>query len=176
MSCSLFLSTALDNKNASLLQFVQTCKKEERKDAGESRCEAVSPLRSSTVATRMATPDKRRVLRIRLREDSARCGVFLVRVHCGEPVLLRFWSTKPVFCNGQVEQTEAKLRAPASVDFVLRVMQRAPNLPKSHYWGPFVLELCLDALPFGFRLPAHAHCGVAMQSIMEECGELLLLR
>lgn len=121
-------------------------------------------------------PDRRHILCIRVLEDSAKCGVIVIKVHCSEPLLLRHWSMKPAFCNGEVEQTDAKLRVAPRMDFVLRVLRRAPNLPKSHYWGPFVLELCLDALPFGFRLPPRAQCGTDIQDIMEECGELTLLR
>lgn len=124
----------------------------------------------------MAMLDIHHVLRIKVLEDSAECGVFVINVYCGEPLLLQFWCRKPPFRNGQVEQMDASSHREAEMDFVLRALHRAPNLPNSHYWGPFVLALCLDALPFRFRLPAEAHSGSRMQDIMEECGELTLLR
>lgn len=116
------------------------------------------------------------ILRIRVLEDSAECGVFVVNIYCGEPLLLRFWCVKPAFRNGQVEQMDANAQTAAQMDFVLRVTHRAPDLPNSHYWGPFVLSLCLDALRFRFRLPTQAQSGRELQQIMEECGELTLLR
>lgn len=116
------------------------------------------------------------ILRIKVLEDSAECGVFVISVCCGEPLLLRFWCRKPPFQNGQVEQTDVNSQAVTEMDFVLRALHRAPNLPNSHYWGPFVLSLCLDALPFRFRLPARAGNGSEIQDIMEESGELTLLR
>lgn len=116
------------------------------------------------------------ILRIRVLEDSAECGVFVVNIYCGEPLLLRFWCVKPAFRNGQVEQMDANAQTATQMDFVLRVTHRAPGLPNSHYWGPFVLSLCLDALRFRFRLPTQAQSGREIQEIMEECGELMLLR
>lgn len=116
------------------------------------------------------------ILRIRVLEDSAECGVFVVNIYCGEPLLLRFWCVKPAFRNGQVEQMDANAQTATQMDFVLRVTHRAPDLPNSHYWGPFVLSLCLDALRFRFRLPTQAQSGREIQEIMEECGELMLLR
>lgn len=124
----------------------------------------------------MAMLDIHHILRIKVLEDSAECGVFVISVYCGEPLLLRFWRRKPLFRNGQVEQTDVNSRAVAELHFVLRALNRAPNLPNSHYWGPFVLALCLDALPFRFRLPAEAHSSSRIQDIMEDCGELTLLR
>lgn len=124
----------------------------------------------------MAMVDIHRILCIRVLEDSAECGVFVVSVFCGEPLLLQFWSRKPAFHNGAVEQTEVNLQTEAEIAFVLRVTCRGPNLPNSHYWGPFVLDLCLDAVPFHFRLPAQAQCGINIQHIMEERGALTLLR
>lgn len=124
----------------------------------------------------MAMLDSRRILRIKVLEDSAECGVFVISVYCGEPLLLRFWYTKPPFRSGHVEQMDVRSQAVAEMDFVLRVLHRAPNLPNSHYWGPFVLALCLDALPFRFRLPAEADNGSKIQEIMEGGGELTLLR
>ncbi|KAM4533684.1 uncharacterized protein PAE49_022126 isoform 1-T2 [Odontesthes bonariensis] len=124
----------------------------------------------------MATRDIRHILCIRVQEDSAECGVFVIGVLCGEPLLLRFWSRKPAFRNGEVEQTHVNSQAAAELAFVLRVTRRAPDLPNSHYWGPFVLVLCLDALSFRFRLPAQAQCGIDVQDIMEKCGVLMLLR
>lgn len=109
---------------------------------------------------------------IRVLEGSAESGVFVVSVCCGEP----FWSTKPAFCNGQVEQTHVKCNSTAEMDFVLRVIDRAPNLPNSHYWGPFVLALCLDALPFQFQLSAKIQCCNDLQDTMKKCGKLTLLR
>lgn len=116
------------------------------------------------------------VLRIRVLEDSAECGVFVVNVYCGEPLLLRFWRAKPAFRNGEVEQMDVNARTGEQMDFVLRVTHRAPDLPNGHYWGPFVLSLCLDALRFRFRLPPQAQCGREMEDLMEKCGELTLLR
>lgn len=124
----------------------------------------------------MAMLDIHHILRIKVLKDSAECGVFVVSVCCGEPLLLRFWCSKPPFRNGQVEQMEVNLQDAAEMNFVLRALHRAPNLPNSHYWGPFVLELCLDALSFRFRLPAEVHSSSKIQDIMEECGELTLLR
>ncbi|KAM9713126.1 uncharacterized protein ACNS7B_023428 isoform 1-T2 [Menidia menidia] len=126
----------------------------------------------------MAMRDICHILCIRVLEDSAESGVFLISVVCGEPLLLRFWSRKPAFCNGEVEQTEVTPRAAAAAGlaFVLRATRRAPGLPNSHYWGPFVLALCLDALLFGFRLPTQARCGLDVQDIVEKCGVLTLLR
>ncbi|KAK9527563.1 hypothetical protein VZT92_014114 [Zoarces viviparus] len=124
----------------------------------------------------MAMPDIGHILRIKVLEDSAEGGVFVINVCCGEPLLLQFWRGKPPFRNGQVEQTDVSWRAAAEVDFVLRALHRAPGLPNGHYWGPFVLTLCLDALPFRFRLPARAHSGSRLQDIMGEGGELRLLR
>ncbi len=116
------------------------------------------------------------ILRIKVLEDSAECGVFVVSVYCGEPFLLQFWCTKPPFRSAQVEQMGVSLQAAAEMRFVLRVLHRAPKLPNSHYWGPFVMTLCLDALPFRFCLPAEAHSSSKIQDFMEECGELTLLR
>lgn len=125
----------------------------------------------------MEMPDIHRILRIKVLEDSAECGVFVINVCCGEPLLLRFWGKKPPFRNSQVEQTDVYSQgAPGEVDFILRALHRAPNLPNSHYWGPFVLALCLDALHFRFRLPSEALSGSDMQEILEECGELTLWR
>lgn len=120
--------------------------------------------------------DIHHILRIRVLEDSAECGVFVINIYCGEPLLLRFWCQKAPFRNSQVEQMEVTSQAEAEVDFVLRALHRAPNLPNSHYWGPFVLVLCLDALRFRFHLPAQAHNGSNIQDIMEKCGQLTLLR
>lgn len=122
----------------------------------------------------MAIRDVRHILRIRVLEESAECGVFIIRVLCGEPLLLQFWCRKPPFCNGQVEQTGVSFRTLTEVRFVLRASHRGHNLPNSHYWGPFVLALCLDALCFRFRLPAHS--GVPIHIILEECGELMLMQ
>lgn len=124
----------------------------------------------------MAMLDIHHILRIRVLEDSAECGVFVINVFCGEPLLLQFWCRKPAFRNGQVEQTDVNSQAVAKMDFVLQALHRAPNLPNSHYWGPFVLTLCLDALHFRFRLPAQAESGSKIQDILEECGELTLWR
>lgn len=123
----------------------------------------------------MAMPDTN-VLCIRVLEDSAESGVFVVNVCCGEPLLLRFWSTKPMFCNAQVEQTGVSYKTPTQMYFPLRVVWRQPNLPNGHYWGPFVLALCLDALHFRFRLPAQVECGIDVQRVMKERGKLTLLR
>lgn len=120
--------------------------------------------------------DIHHILCIRVQEDSEESGFFVINVYCGEPLLLRFWRRKPAFRNGQVELTDVNPQTAAEMDFVLRVISRAPDLPNSHYWGPFVLSLCLDALPFRFRLPAQAVSGSEIQEIMEECGELTLLR
>lgn len=120
--------------------------------------------------------DIHHILRIQVLGDSAECGVFVIKVYCGEPLLLQFWCRKPPFLNGQVEQTDVNWHAAAEMDFVLRALHRAPNLPNSHFWGPFVLALCLDALRFCFRLPVHALSSSKMQDIIEECGELVLLR
>lgn len=120
--------------------------------------------------------DIHHLLRIKVLEDSAECGVFVIHAYCGEPLLLQFWCRKPLFRNSQVEQTDVNLQTAVGMDFVLRALHRAPNLPNSHYWGPFVLALCLDALHFRFRLPAEAHSGRKIQDIIEECGELQLLR
>ncbi|KAI9516694.1 hypothetical protein NQZ68_013751 [Dissostichus eleginoides] len=124
----------------------------------------------------MAMLDIRHILRIKVLEDSAECGVFVINVCCGEPLLLRFWCRKPPFRNGQVEQTEVNSQTMEELNFVLRALHRAPNLPNSHYWGPFVLSLCLDAVTFRFQLPARAHRSSKIQDIMEECGEVTLLR
>ncbi|MEQ2279494.1 hypothetical protein AMECASPLE_010092 [Ameca splendens] len=123
----------------------------------------------------MAMPETH-ILCIRVLEDSAECGVFVVNVYCGEPLLLRFWSTKPAFRSVQVEQMGVSYKTSMKMDFVLRVVRRVPNLPNTHYWGPFVLALCLDALHFRFRLPAQAECGVDIQRIMKQHGKLTLLR
>lgn len=120
--------------------------------------------------------DIHHILSISVLEDSAECGVFVINVYCGEPLLLQFWCRKPAFCNSQVEQTEVRQQSTAELDFVLRVVNRAPNLPNSHYWCPFVLSLCLDARRYRFRLPAGAQNGSRIHNIMEECGELTLLR
>ncbi|KAK5849905.1 hypothetical protein PBY51_014202 [Eleginops maclovinus] len=124
----------------------------------------------------MAMLDNRHILRIKVLEDSAESGVFVINVYCGEPLLLRFWGRKPPFRNGQVEQTEVNSQTDEELNFVLRALHRAPNLPNSHYWGPFVLSLCLDAIHFCFRLPARANRSSKIQDIMEECGEVTLLR
>lgn len=119
------------------------------------------------------------ILRIRVLEDSLECGVFVISVCCGDSLLLNFWCKKAPFHNGQVEQTDASWQTSEEgpgLDFVLRVLHRAPDLPNNHYWGPFVVALCLDALLFHFRLPAQALSGTDIQGIMEECGELTLLR
>lgn len=113
---------------------------------------------------------------IRVLEGSVESGVYVVSVCCGEPLLLQFWSTKPAFRNGQVEQTHVKCHSTAEMDFVLRVIDRAPSLPNSHYWGPFVLALCLDALPFQFRLSATILCCKDLEDAMKKCGKLTLLR
>lgn len=124
----------------------------------------------------MAMLDIHHILCIRVLEDSAECGVFVINIYCDEPLLLQHWCRKTAFRNGQVEQTDVNLQKVAEMDFVLRVLQRAPNVPNSHYWGPFVLGLCLDAAHFRFRLPAQARSFSIMQDIMEECGELTLFR
>lgn len=125
----------------------------------------------------MAALDIRHVLRIKVLEVSPECGVFVVNVRCGEPLLLRFWRGKPPSRNGQVEQTEVSPRAATEMDFVLRALHRAPDLPNSHYWGPFVLSLCLDAHPFRFRLPPRTGGGDGqLQDITGGCGELQMLR
>ena len=120
--------------------------------------------------------DSHHILRIKVLEDSAECGVFVISVYCEEPLLLQFWCTKPPFRSAHVEQMDVRSQAVAEMDFVLRVLHRAPNLPNSHYWGPFVLALCLDALPFRFRLPAEADDGSKIQEILKGGGELTLLR
>lgn len=113
---------------------------------------------------------------IRVLEDSEESGIFVVSVCCSELLLLRFWSIKPAFCNGQVEQSHVTYKAAVEMDFVLRVIDRAPNLPNSYYWGPFVLALCLDALPFQFRLSSRIQCCADLQESMKKCGKLTLLR
>lgn len=120
--------------------------------------------------------DIHHILRFRVLEDSAVCGIFVINVCCGDPLLLRLWCKKHAFRNSQVEQTDVRSLDATEVDFVLRALHRAPDVPNSHYWGPFVLSLCLDALHFRFRLPPQAHSGSVIQQIMEECGELTLLR
>lgn len=115
----------------------------------------------------------RDILRIRVLEESAECGVFLVKVQCNEPQLTQFWCSKPPFCNGQVEQADVNLESMTDIQFVLRATNRGPNLPNSHYWGPFILALCLDALQFRFQLPSG---GIPIQDILEEHGELILMR
>lgn len=124
----------------------------------------------------MAMLDIHHILCIRVLEDSAESGIFAISVFCGEPLLLQFWCRKPPFHNEQVEQMDVRYQTQAEMNFVLRALHRAPNLPNSHYWGPFVLALCLDALPFRFRLPDDADNSSKIQEIMEECGELTLLR
>lgn len=124
----------------------------------------------------MAMLDIHHILRIKVLEDSAECGVFVISIYCGEPLLLQFWCRKPPFRNGQVEQMDAISRGVAEMDFVLRALHRAPNLPNSHYWGPFVLSLCLDALPFRFRIPPGAHRDGKIQDLVDECGEVTLFR
>lgn len=116
------------------------------------------------------------ILSIRVLEDSAECGLFVINVYCGEPLLLQFWSRKAPYHNGQVEQMDVMSQSATEMYFVLRVLHRAPNVPNSHYWGPFVFALCLDAIPFRFRLPIQAHSGNIIQDIMQEYGELTLLR
>lgn len=116
------------------------------------------------------------ILCIRVLEDSAECGVFVINVYCDEPLLLQHWCRKTAFRNGQVEQTDVNLQKAAEIDFVLRALHRAPNVPNSHYWGPFVLALCLDAVRFRFRLPAGVHNFSIIQDIMQESGELILFR
>lgn len=81
-----------------------------------------------------------------------------------------------MFCSAQVEQLGVGYKTPTEMDFLLRSVRRVPNLPNSHYWGPFVLALCLDALHFRFRLPVEVESGVDVQRIMKQHGRLTLLR
>ncbi|KAM8823145.1 uncharacterized protein AB9W97_005215 [Spinachia spinachia] len=119
----------------------------------------------------MASPEIGRVLRITVLEDSAECGVF-VNVRCGEPLLLQFWRGKPPFRNDQVEQAAVRRRTATEVDFVLRALHRAAGRPNSHYWGPFLLSLCLDAHAFRFRLPPRGR----LEGVTGGCGEIRMLR
>lgn len=127
-------------------------------------------------APTMAMHGIHNTLQIRVVEESAASGVFVVSILCGEPLLLHFWVRKPAFRNGQVEQTHVTPKTAAEVTFVLRVTHRAPNLPNCHYWSPFVLALCLDALYYRFRLPAHIQCVLHIQEILQARGELTLTR
>lgn len=135
-------------------------------------------LPKSSTAVTMATFAFQNTLSIQVLEDSEECGVFVVSVCCGDPLLLGFWLQKPPFWNDQVEQTDVIWQAdlPRGLDFVLRARHRAPNLPNIHFWGPFVVGLCLDARPYRFHLPPEALSGDSIQEVMREYGELLLLR
>lgn len=133
---------------------------------------------STAVQVAMATLAFQNSLSIQVLETSQECGVFVVSVCCGDPLLLGFWWRKAPFWTQQVEQTDVTWRAgpDQGLDFVLRARHRALNLPNCHFWGPFVAGLCLDALPFRFRLPPEVLSGEGMQEVMREDGELLLLR
>lgn len=127
----------------------------------------------------MAMQAIQNILVIRVLEDSLECGIFVVTVRCGDRLLLDFWCRKHPFWNSQVEQTDIQCQAGPEpnqgMDFVLRALHRAPNLPNIHYWGPFVVGLCLDALLFRFRLPPET-LGGGIEEVMQECGELVLIR
>ncbi|XP_035286763.1 uncharacterized protein LOC118234378 [Anguilla anguilla] len=113
---------------------------------------------------------------IRVLEDSPDAGVFVVRVQCQDPLLLAYWQRKAFFYNGQVQQTDARLREDgAGLAFVLHALHRSQRLANSHYWTPFVVGLCLDALLFRYRLPPSLQWNGDIQHVMQE-NTLVLTR
>lgn len=115
-------------------------------------------------------------LRIGVMEDSPYAGVFVVWVQCRDPLLLGFWQRKLFFHNGQVQQTDTQVREDGEgLAFVLHALHRSQRLANCHYWTPFVVGLCLDALLFRYRLPASLHWNGNIQQVMKE-NALVLIR
>lgn len=95
------------------------------------------------------------VLTIHVLEDSSESSVFHVLVQCANPFLLNHWLNKTFFNNGEVQQTNTLMvHGCLGLVFVLRVLHRSSRLPNSHYWCPFLVTLCLDALAFRYHLPS----------------------
>lgn len=95
------------------------------------------------------------VLTIHIVEDSSDSAVFWVQVECANPFLLNFWFQKTFFNNGEVQQINTlRINGCHGLVFVLRVLHRSSRLPNSHYWCPFLVTLCLDALAFHYHLPS----------------------
>ncbi|KAI1902099.1 hypothetical protein AGOR_G00041220 [Albula goreensis] len=106
---------------------------------------------------------------IQVLEDSPDGGVFVVRIHCRDPFLLSFWLRKAFFYNGQVQQTDTRLREEGDgLEFVLHALHRSQRLSNAHYWTPFLVALCLDALLFRYRLPPHLHWNGNIEEVMKE--------
>ncbi|KAJ8397430.1 hypothetical protein AAFF_G00439790 [Aldrovandia affinis] len=121
-------------------------------------------------------PDGTDALYIRVLEDSPDGGVFVVRIQCRDPIPLAFWKRKAFFYNGQVQQTDTRLRGDGDeLEFVLHAMHRSQRLSNAHYWTPFVVALCLDALLFRYRLPPHLHWNGNIEQVMKE-NTLVLTR
>lgn len=95
------------------------------------------------------------VLTIHIMEDSSDSAVFRVQVQCADPFLLNYWFQKTFFNNGEVQQINTmRINGCRGLVFVLRVLHRSSRLPNSHYWCPFLVTLCLDALAFHYHLPS----------------------
>lgn len=95
------------------------------------------------------------VLTIQIMEDSSDSAVFQVQVQCADPILLNYWFQKTFFNNGEVQHINTlRINGCRGLLFVLRVQHRSSRLPNSHYWCPFLVTLCLDALAFHYHLPS----------------------
>lgn len=126
----------------------------------------------------MTTVDAQESLQITVVESSVRSSMWVVRVQCDDPFLLGFLWRKEPFWNQEVKQTDILVGAwPSRVlEFVIRAQHRAPHLDNSHYWGPFVTGLCLDATLFRFALPPEALEKGLLKVMQESGGELVLYR
>lgn len=117
----------------------------------------------------MAAPEETDTLHISVLEESPDSAMFVVEIRCGDPVLLAFWLRKAFFHNGEVQQTDTLLcEGGGGLRFVLRVLHRSCRLSNAHYWSPFVVALCLDALLFQYQLPAQLQHSSSLQQAMEE--------
>ncbi|XP_076866824.1 uncharacterized protein LOC143518250 [Brachyhypopomus gauderio] len=134
---------------------------------------------SSSSLITMATFNPSDRLCIQVPEHSAESGLFLVHVACNDLILLEFWWRKDPFQSELLEQTSVVRTTRPSrslgLEFVLRARHRAPGVGNAHYWSPFVLGLCLDAVRFGFVLPLRARIG-GFEDEMQETGQLVLQR
>lgn len=94
------------------------------------------------------------VLTIHVMTNSFNTSVFRVKVQCSDHLLLNFWLQKTFYYNGEVQQTTVVMQDDsASVEFVLRVLNRCSRFPNDYYLSPFLVSLCLDALFFHYQLP-----------------------
>lgn len=126
----------------------------------------------------MTTVDAQESLQITVVGSSVWSSMWVVRVQCDDPFLLGFLWRKEPFWNQEVKQTDILVGTwPSKVlEFVIRAQHRAPHLDNSHYWGPFVTSLCLDATLFRFVLPPEALEKGLLKVMQESGGELVLYR